>query len=95
MLLLVLHHFLALSDEVWSGLGQRSPQVVSRYGLLPPLVIFLKFIEGNAFGLPTTIKQSLAAQWNHNFFQKLSNLASFSTCFAVTRSVLIRELDHL
>ena len=56
MLLLVLHHFSALSDEVWSGLGQRSPQAVSRYGLLPPLVICLKFIEGNAFGLPTTIK---------------------------------------
>ena len=32
---------------------------------------------------------------NHNFFQKLSNLA-VSTCFAVTRStLLIRELNHL
>ena len=58
MLLLVLHHFLALSDEVWSGLGQRSSQVVSRYGLLLSLVICLKFVEGNAFGVPTTINQS-------------------------------------
>ena len=57
-LLLVLHHFLALSDEVWGGLGQRSPHIVSRYSLFPPLVTCLKFIEGNAFGLPTTIKQS-------------------------------------
>ena len=57
-MLLVLHHFLAFSDELWSGLGQRSPQVVSHYGLLLPFVICLKFIEGNAFGLPTTIKQS-------------------------------------
>ena len=58
VMLLVLHHFLALIDELWSGLGERSPQVVSRYGLLPAFVICLKFIKGNAFGLPTTIKQS-------------------------------------
>ena len=57
-MLLILHHFLALSDELWSGLEQQSPQVVSRYGLLPYFVICLKFIEGNAFGLPITIKQS-------------------------------------
>ena len=61
-MLSVLHHFLALSDELWSGLGQRSPQVVSRYGLVPPFVICLKFIEGNSFGLPTTIKQSYSAE---------------------------------
>ena len=56
--------------------------------------ICLKFIEGNAFGLPTTIKQVISSRVNHNFFQKLSNLA-VSTCFGVTRSTLIRELDHL
>ena len=57
-MLLVLHHFLALSDELWSSIGQRSPQVVGRYGLLPPFVICLKFTEGNASGFPTAIKQS-------------------------------------
>ena len=31
---------------------------VSRYGLLPSLVICLQFVEGNAFGVSTTIKQS-------------------------------------
>ena len=58
MIWLALHHFLAMNDEDWSGLSRRSPQVVSHYGLLPSLVISLKFVERNAFGLPTTIKQS-------------------------------------
>ena len=62
VMLLVLHHFLALRDEVWSGRGQQNPQVISRYGLLPSLVICLKFIEGNDFGLLTTVKQSSAAE---------------------------------
>ena len=30
----------------------------SGYGLLTSLVICLKFVGGNAFGLPTTTKQS-------------------------------------
>ena len=45
MIWLVLHHFLALYDEVWSGLRRRSPEVVSRYGLHPSLVVCLKFVE--------------------------------------------------
>ena len=40
MIWLVVHHFLALNGEVWSGL-----QVVGRYGLLPSLVICLKFVK--------------------------------------------------
>ena len=51
MLLLVLHHFLALGDEVWSGIGQQSPQVVSRYGFLPPMVSLHK-AKLNVYFLP-------------------------------------------
>ena len=32
--------------------------LVSRYGLHPSLVVCLKFVGLNAFGLPTIIKQS-------------------------------------
>ena len=35
-----------------------SLQVMSCYGLLPSLVICLKFVEGNVFDLPTTTKHS-------------------------------------
>ena len=64
----VLHHFLALNDEVSRGYRGLEILIVlewsltmkpsSCYGLRPSLVICLKLVEGNAFGLPTTIKQS-------------------------------------
>ena len=76
MLLCVLHHFLALSDEVWSGLWQWSPQVISRYGLLPSLVICLKFVEGNAFGVPTTLS-SHKQHSEPQFLPKTIKLGSF------------------